>query len=179
MFCKYCGCSNNDYAGFCKCCGAQLKNANNYARANSMPRPQQKVRYYKDPGMDVGAAIKIVLFTTVFFFAGLIIAAPIVYGVNQDGSGNLAITLLISYVCSTLPLSIIRLRILRKSGNKGEIGAAGGYFLGNGTQGNGCAIAIGFLMGRWLINWIICIFALVYWFPKSMIAIIRDISNKH
>ena len=133
MFCKYCGCSNNDYAGFCKCCGAQLKNANNYARANSMPRPQQKVRYYKE----------------------------------------------ISYVCSTLPLSIIRLRILRKSGNKGEIGAAGGYFLGNGTQGNGCAIAIGFLMGRWLINWIICIFALVYWFPKSMIAIIRDISNKH
>ena len=129
--------------------------------------------------MDIKQAWKIVILSPIFFIAGLIVSLGIIAASNGEmDAGGFGIGLLIAYAISALPLSIIRLKGLRASGNRGEFGLAGGYLAGGGAEGNGCTVATAFLVGRWAMNWIICIFALFYWFPKSIITIIRNSHNK-
>ena len=131
---------------------------------------------YKDPGMDVKQAVKIIVFTAIFLVLGLALGLVIKAAYPPLNGGIVAA---ITYAVAALPLSIIRLKGLRANGNKGEIGAAGGYLLGGGSQGNGCAAASAFIVARWLMNWIICLVALLYWLPKSIIALVRNGHNKH
>ena len=100
----------------------------------------------------------------------------VIHTVSSDM--NFGIALLISYAFSTLPLSIIRLKGLRAKGNKAEFGAAGGYLLGGGSNGNGCAVAGGFLIGRWLVNLIVGMVTLPYWFILSIVSLVRNSNNK-
>lgn len=161
--------------------GKQRTNPINTGKTSSPKKQAQPREYiYKDPGMDVKQAKKIVGFTIAFFVIGAFIALVINSGTYISGRShlNFGVALLIAYAVSALPLSVIRLKGLRAKGNKAEIGAAGGYFAGGGSEGNGCTVASAFIIGRWLINWIICMVVLFYWFPKSIAAIVRNSNNK-
>ena len=134
-----------------------------------------KIYTYKEPQIEPKQAGKIVGFTIAFFVIGMFVSF-VIHTVSSDM--NFGIALLISYAFSTLPLSIIRLKGLRAKGNKAEFGAAGGYLLGGGSNGNGCAVAGGFLIGRWLVNLIVGMVTLPYWFILSIVSLVRNSNNK-
>lgn len=117
---------------------------------------------------DISIFKKITIFSTVFFIIGFIAAIAL--------SQNFLIALLAGYLISVLPLSIMRLKGLKMSGGQAVMTAAAGY-LAHQNKENGCAFALSFILGRWLMNYVISVIISPYWYIKSIVILIKSISN--
>lgn len=104
---------------------------------------------------------KIIILTPVFFVIGFLTAIII--------SQEFLISLIAAYLISAIPLSFMRLKGLKMSGGQAVMTAAAGYFA---NRENGCTFALAFMLGRWLMNYLISAITLPYWYIKSIIAVI-------
>lgn len=115
---------------------------------------------------DISVFKKITIFSTLFFVIGFLISIMI--------SQELLISLIAAYLISVFPLSIMRLKGLKMSGGQAVMTAATGYLA---NRENGCSFAIAFMLGRWLINYLISVIISPYWYIKSIVMLIKTYSK--
>lgn len=140
---------------------------NNYvSNDNYIPDPQEQQE--KVVPADISIFKKITIFSTLFFIIGFLIVMII--------SQELLISLLSGYLISVLPLSIMRLKGLKMSGGQAVMTAAAGYFAHSNSE-NGCAFALAFMLGRWLMNYLISVITSPYWYIKSIVVLIKAFSK--
>ena len=120
----------------------------------------------KDIPADISVFKKITIFSILFFVIGFLSVIII--------SQEFLISLLAAYLISVLPLSIMRLKGLKMSGGQAVMTAAAGYLA---NRENGCAFALAFMIGRWLINYLISVIISPYWYIKSIIILIKTYSK--
>lgn len=120
----------------------------------------------KEIPADIGVYKKITIFSTIFFVIGFILAIVI--------SKDFLIALLSAYLISVLPLSIMRLKGLKMSGGPAVMTATAGAML---NKENGCSFAIAFMLGRWLMNYLISVITSPYWYIKSLVMLIKTFSK--
>lgn len=120
----------------------------------------------KEVPADIGVYKKITIFSTIFFVIGFVLSIVI----SQD----FLISLLISYLVSVLPLSIMRLKGLKMSGGQAVMTAAAGAML---NKENGCVFALAFMLGRWIMNYLISVITSPYWYIKSIVMLVKAFSK--
>lgn len=113
---------------------------------------------------DIGVYKKITMFSTIFFLVGFMLTIII--------SQEFLISLLVAYLVSVLPLSIMRLKGLKMSGGQAVMTAAAGTML---NKENGCTFALAFMLGRWLMNYLISVITSPYWYIKSIVMLVKHI----
>lgn len=128
----------------------------------------QPVQKNKVVPADVSIFKKITIFSTLFFVVGFLIVMIIM----QD----FLISLLVGYLVSVIPLSIMRLKGLKMSGGQAIMTATAGYFAHPNNE-NGCAFALAFMLGRWLMNYIISAVTSPYWYIKSIVMLVKAYSK--
>lgn len=120
----------------------------------------------KEVPADIGVYKKITIFSTIFFVVGFILTIVIC----QD----FLISLLVAYLVSVLPLSIMRLKGLKMSGGQAIMTAAAGAMF---NKENGCVFALAFMLGRWLMNYLISVITSPYWYIKSIVMLVKAFSK--
>lgn len=120
----------------------------------------------KDIPADISVFKRITILSTLFFIIGFLTVIII--------SQEFLISLLAAYLISVLPLSIMRLKGLKMSGGQAVMTAAAGYLA---NRENGCAFALAFMLGRWLMNYLISVIISPYWYIKSIVALIKTYSK--
>ena len=142
----------------------EIINNNNYIpdnnqygnRDTSVDNIENKVK------ADVSIFNKILILTTIFFVLGFITVLLIA----QD----FLVSLIGAYFISVIPLSIMRLKGLKMSSGQAVMTAAAGYFA---NRENGCTFALAFMLGRWLMNYLVSAVTLPYWYIKSVVTVIN------
>ena len=120
----------------------------------------------KEVPADISVFKKIIIFSTIFFIIGFLAVMII--------SQEFLISLLVSYLVSVIPLSIMRLKGLKMSSGQAVMTATAGYFA-NGQ--NGCTFALAFMLGRWIMNYLISLIISPYWYIKSIIMLAKAVSK--
>lgn len=117
---------------------------------------------------DNSVYIKIIAFSSVFLVIGFLASMII--------SQQFLISLLVSYLVSVIPLSIMRLKGLKMNGKQAVLTATAGYFAHQNSE-NGCAFALAFMLGRWLMNYLMSVIVSPYWYIKSIVMLIKSHSK--
>ncbi|MGN0461801.1 MAG: tetratricopeptide repeat protein [Ruminococcus sp.] len=138
-------------------------NSSNYTPEKYGPHNEQ-IQEEKDIPADISIFKKIIIFSTIFFVIGFLITMIV--------SQEFLISLLVAYLVSVLPLSIMRLKGLKMSSGQAVMTAAAGYFA-NGE--NGCTFALAFMLGRWIMNYLISVITSPYWYIKSIVMLVKSI----
>lgn len=137
----------------------------------SVPKPNDDSSRKEIPA-DIGVYKKITIFSSVFFIVGFV--ASYFIQVSDIIVNNILLSLLVAYLISVLPLSIMRLKGLKMSSGQAVMTATAGAMF---NKESGCSFAIAFMLGRWLINYLISVITSPYWYIKSIVMLVKAFSQ--